>query len=59
MQQMVDRYVIAPAEVSHVLRNDILCGARGGRTLTVSLPTDFKSVASADSAIAPGDTILL
>ncbi len=28
-------------------------GARGGRTLTVSLPTDFKSVASADSAIAP------
>ena len=27
--------------------------ARGGRTLTVSLPTDFKSVASADSAIAP------
>ena len=29
------------------------CGARGGRTLTVSPPTDFKSVASADSAIAP------
>ena len=27
-------------------------GARGGRTLTVSPPTDFKSVASADSAIA-------
>ena len=31
----------------------VICGARGGRTLTVSLPTDFKSVASADSAIAP------
>ncbi len=33
-------------------------GARGGRTLTVSLPTDFKSVASADSAIAPARNIL-
>ena len=33
-------------------------GARGGRTLTVSPPTDFKSVASADSAIAPGRYIL-
>lgn len=29
------------------------CGARGGRTLTMSPSTDFKSVASADSAIAP------
>jgi hypothetical protein len=33
-------------------------GARGGRTLTVSPPTDFKSVASADSAIAPACDIL-
>ena len=30
-----------------------LYGAGGGRTLTVSLPTDFKSVASAYSATAP------
>ena len=30
-----------------------ICGARGGRTLTMSPSTDFKSVASADSAIAP------
>ena len=28
-------------------------GARGGRTLTVLPPMDFKSIASADSAIAP------
>ena len=34
-------------------------GARGGRTLTVSLPTDFKSVASADSAIAPAGFALI
>ena len=33
-------------------------GARGGRTLTVLPPTDFKSVASADSAIAPAVLIL-
>jgi hypothetical protein len=33
-------------------------GARGGRTLTVLPPTDFKSVASADSAIAPESYIL-
>ena len=32
------------------------CGARGGRTLTMSPSTDFKSVASADSAIAPSST---
>lgn len=31
----------------------VFCGARGGRTLTMSPSTDFKSVASADSAIAP------
>ena len=37
-------------------RNDIIDGARGGRTLMVSPPTDFKSVASADSAIAPART---
>ena len=37
-------------------RNDIGYGARGGRTLTVLPPTDFKSVASADSAIAPAWT---
>src|SRR3990172_13104674 len=30
------------------------CGAGGGRTLTMSPSTDFKSVASADSATAPG-----
>ena len=59
MQQAVDGYVIAPVDFSQVLRNDILCGARGGRTLTVSLPTDFKSVASADSAIAPVDIFYL
>ena len=34
-------------------------GARGGRTLTVSPPTDFKSVASADSAIAPASFALI
>ena len=39
-------------------RNDIGYGARGGRTLTVLPPTDFKSVASADSAIAPAFLIL-
>ena len=33
-------------------------GARGGRTLTVLLPKDFKSFASADSAIAPAGVIL-
>ena len=54
MQLALDETVIAPFEFSQVPRNDIfVCGARGGRTLTVSLPTDFKSVASADSAIAP------
>ena len=30
-------------------------GARGGRTLTLFPTTDFKSVASADSAIAPAE----
>ena len=30
-----------------------ICGARGGRTLTVSPPADFKSAASANSATAP------
>ena len=59
IQLAVDETVIAPFEFSQVLRNDIFCGARGGRTLTVSLPTDFKSVASADSAIAPTKVILL
>ena len=59
MQLAIDGYVIAPCEFSQVQRNDIFCGARGGRTLTVSLPTDFKSVASADSAIAPADIFYL
>ena len=36
----------------------LVSGARGGRTLTVLPPTDFKSVASADSAIAPAFLIL-
>ena len=31
----------------------VVSGARGGRTLTLLPTTDFKSVASADSAIAP------
>ncbi len=45
-EQTVDKKNASHLEV-------FLCGARGGRTLTVSPPTDFKSVASADSAIAP------
>src|SRR5690349_10497951 len=36
----------------------VICGARGGRTFTVLLPKDFKSFASADSAIAPAGIIL-
>ena len=36
----------------------VICGARGGRTLTLLPTTDFKSVASADSAIAPAGRIL-
>ena len=35
-----------------------LDGARGGRTLTLLPTTDFKSVASADSAIAPAIIII-
>jgi hypothetical protein len=35
-----------------------MSGARGGRTLTLLPTTDFKSVASADSAIAPAGEIL-
>ena len=37
----------------------VFCGARGGRTLTMSPSTDFKSVASADSAIAPRSTYFI
>ncbi len=45
--------------LSFEIRDTAFYGARGGRTLTVSPPTDFKSVASADSAIAPACAAIL
>jgi len=39
--------------IKHPEFRGVCCGARGDRTLTLSPTTDFKSVASADSAIAP------
>ncbi len=54
---MFERLIEKPAACV-ALRAFDFHGARGGRTLTVLLPTDFKSVASADSAIAPARVIL-
>ncbi len=49
----VQRLAMTVREKKNTPKRSVCCGARGGRTLTMSPSTDFKSVASADSATAP------